>query len=629
MRKFTSIVLTLFLLCFIVPAMAIAGKGFMGGKGKVVADEPPEDTGGSTGGDEGPLNDKKSDAGKLYGDLFKILRQSGGGGDFKLVPIVDSNGAPVVDETTGFQEFISVETTIGGEPVLTVIDPGGENNYADYGWYAKLNADETYELDQSPYPALCVQPVANYERWGDISEKTGLTKNRLPLVITYDPTWGRSECEVGQLQEVTVDSAGVLTLTVNPWFIEPGGSWTDGINGTVTYANGVPWTDLIEEVHFGRLNLSRAPEAVLQAAFDEAISTINSPDTVGVELDAAGRLLLTKNVYDELLVDGNGEPQLIGTIQKAIDSPLENVALYLKLMKDGHLVTPATERMPIDRSLHGGIPLWKLLELEDGPADASLRPTIDIKKMEALGLGSLVDVSATDYYAYYQCTDANGGAVECLCWNPDPVQPELDGEWVMCEGVVDRQLAAAAACPEDETCFGPFYGITVPTGGAPDAGDLSYAASFLAAGADKTGDISVDMVVYLNSILGINKVVGYSKYDEHGEPTGDAVSYEDNPVYFDFDAVVGYDRAATFGARGGGYVTVLQGQSPTWTETDVEIIKAEYGLGISVFNNIGKGSGGFPNQQPAADNILGFCQEADDDLSVIEFVHTYQIPGLR
>ena len=619
----------LFVLCFIVPALAIAGKGFMGGKGKIVEGEPPEDTGGVQDGVEGPLNDKKSDSGKLYGDLYKILRQTGGAGDKKLVPHVDENGIPIMDEN-GFQGFVLEEDTIGGEPVLTVVDPGSENTYADYGWYAQevgLNADGTpiYEAAQSQYPALCAQPVANYERWGDISLKTGLTKNRLPLVITYDATWGRSECEVGELMDVTADPVtGDLIMTVNQWFVEPGGTWTDAVNGAVTYVNGVLWTDLIEEVHFGRLNLGRAPEAVLQAAFDEAINTINSPDTLRIEFDATGRLLLTKRVYDEILVDpATGAPQEIGEIQKAIDSPLENVALYLKLMRDGHLVTPAVERMPIDRSMHGGIPLWKLLELEDGPADASLRPTIDIEKMEAWGLGNLVDVEAEDYYCYYQCTDVNDEPTACLCWNSDTVQPELEGEWVMCEGVVDRQLATAATCPADETCFGPFYGITDFQGDTHDATDLHNAAGFLAAGADKTGNIGVDMVVYFNSILGINRVVGYSEYDENGEPTSNATSYEDNPVYFNFEKVSGYHRETTFGARAGGYVTVLQGGSPAWTETEVKIVEA------AKFNDIGRGDNGFPAGLPAADNIMGFCQEADDDLSVIEFIHTYQIPESR
>ncbi len=82
----------------------------------------------------------------------------------------------------------------------------------------------------------------------------------------------------------------------------------------------------------------------------------------------------------------------LDNVFKAIDSPLENLALYVKLMKDGHLVTPGDERVPIDRSEKGGIPLWKMLELSDGSSSA-LRPTIDIVNLEGFGLGSLVDVT--------------------------------------------------------------------------------------------------------------------------------------------------------------------------------------------------------------------------------------------
>ena len=154
---------------------------------------------------------------------------------------------------------------------------------------------------------------------------------------------------------------------------------------------------------FGRLNISRSPEAVLQSAFDEAINNINSPDTIAIEIDAAGRLLLTKNVYDRSCWSINELQEiarracLIGTVKKAIDSPLENVALYVKLMQDGHLVTPADERMPIDRSKNGGIPLWKMLELTDGPAAKALRPTIDIAKMNSFGAWSTGCASAVNY----------------------------------------------------------------------------------------------------------------------------------------------------------------------------------------------------------------------------------------
>lgn len=652
-----------FMLWLVFPALTM-GKGYMGGKGTVAVEEPAADAEDDDGGVpdtvEGPLNDKTSDAGKLFGDLYTILRQEGGGGDQKLVPKVDVNGEPVLN-TGGFQDLVVITTgIIGGEPVLTVIDPGETNKYSDYGYYA----DETFPGDddtpiyvvaQSPYPAQCVQPVASYERWGDISSKTGLKRNRLPLTISYDPTWGRSECEVGNLDgDVTVNAvSGELSIPVNQWFVEPcldedgldiNGAdckWEDPINGIVTYPDGVLWTDLIGEVHFGRLNLSRAPEAVLQAAFDEAINNINSPDTTEITIDASGRLLLTKNVYDEILVAGDtGAPLPLGTIEKAIDSPLENLALYVKLMKDGHLVTPGDERMPIDRSENGGMPLYKMLETTDGPGAKALRPTIDIGKMVLKGLDSLVDVSVEDYLTYYRCLDANGVEVACLLLDQDPVQPEYDEKLVGNPAVVSRELVTvfeSAGCPaqfDDNNpyvCEGPFTGIMTDDGGTADGADLNFAASLLSAAGDKTGDISVDMVVYLNSILGINKVLGYSAYTDDGTPAAGAINYEENPEYFNFSSLYNYNRGNTFGSRGeGGFVIVLEDQGGgSWYEESVAISSAEMG-GFTIFDNIGLDlATGVPNGIQATSNIRGFTQQADDDLGVISFIHTYQIPGLR
>ena len=144
------------------------------------------DEGGLPDTVEGPLNDRMADAGKLFGDLYKILRYEGGEASIHY-DIVDSNddGAP---EAIG-----TAHTAIGGEPELS----------EDFGWYAAevINPDETisYVLTQAPIPSLCVQPVADYARWGDISPQSGLDRNRLPLIMSYDATWWRTECEVGQL----------------------------------------------------------------------------------------------------------------------------------------------------------------------------------------------------------------------------------------------------------------------------------------------------------------------------------------------------------------------------------------------------------------------------------------------
>lgn len=75
---------------------------------------------------------------------------------------------------------------------------------------------------------------------------------------------------------------------------------------------------LTMEVELGRLNVGRAPTQVLDRRADEVITLLNS--VTEITLDPAGRLVLT--------VDG---------VAKTIDSPLENLAIYVALMTDGSI----------------------------------------------------------------------------------------------------------------------------------------------------------------------------------------------------------------------------------------------------------------------------------------------------
>jgi len=68
------------------------------------------------------------------------------------------------------------------------------------------------------------------------------------------------------------------------------------------------------EVDLGRGSLVRAPSNVMDSRLEEALSVINSADSIS--LDEAGRIVVT--------VDG---------VTKTIDSPLENLALYIDLME--------------------------------------------------------------------------------------------------------------------------------------------------------------------------------------------------------------------------------------------------------------------------------------------------------
>ena len=68
------------------------------------------------------------------------------------------------------------------------------------------------------------------------------------------------------------------------------------------------------EVDLGRSSLVRSPDAVIESRLDEALALIKSADSISQ--DTAGRIVVT--------VDGE---------EKTIDSPLENLALYIDLMQ--------------------------------------------------------------------------------------------------------------------------------------------------------------------------------------------------------------------------------------------------------------------------------------------------------
>lgn len=81
-------------------------------------------------------------------------------------------------------------------------------------------------------------------------------------------------------------------------------------------------TDLLQEVDFGRLSVTRGPVSVLESSYTEAIDTLNAAALV--TFDVAGRLAYAVDV------DGVLE-------YKAIDSPLQNAAMYWRLMTFGYL----------------------------------------------------------------------------------------------------------------------------------------------------------------------------------------------------------------------------------------------------------------------------------------------------
>lgn len=78
---------------------------------------------------------------------------------------------------------------------------------------------------------------------------------------------------------------------------------------------------LAQEVEIGRLNVGRSPSHVLDRRLDEVLGLLDG--ATAVETDESGRLVITT---DEGV--------------KTIDSPLENLAVYLALMSDGKISVP-------------------------------------------------------------------------------------------------------------------------------------------------------------------------------------------------------------------------------------------------------------------------------------------------
>ena len=269
----------------------------------------------------------------------------------------------------------------------------------------------------------------------------------------------------------------------------------------------------VETVDFGQLNLGRAPDAVLFHAFDEAINSINS--ATAFDLDPSGRVMM-----------------LISGKWKTIDAPAENLALYIKLMQEGHWIT--TDTSPIVR---GGPPEGMGPPEGDGPSSEP-RPVLSANAITLLG-----------QIGYSNLGDVNN---------------------------------------------------------VLSSHDLLLAASLLTGAADKTGTMTLDKVIYINSIFGINQL---------GTLPGEV----DGVTYFDFRGF-SYDKAGVYGTERGslecrpnlGYMWVLRPADDTgllWASDCLNILSEVHHL---------RGN--------ETVNVRAFTQAADDALQVLEYIHEYSVP---
>ena len=136
------------------------------------------------------------------------------------------------------------------------------------------------------------------------------------------------------------------------------------------------------EVEFGRLSVARSPTRVLDQSLAEALNKLiaadaSSTDSIAVVLDAAGRLAIATTTDP---VTG-----LPVTTVKAIDSPLENLALYKAI----------ANLTGTDRTITVAVPASK-----DGTTPATtltwtVPTTINIDLLKATVLAAAADKTGT------------------------------------------------------------------------------------------------------------------------------------------------------------------------------------------------------------------------------------------
>jgi hypothetical protein len=132
----------------------------------------------------------------------------------------------------------------------------------------------------------------------------------------------------GDLWVILRDEDGVPILTPEGW-VQP----LDADGELIPLdEEGQPIDEsLVQEVELGRLNVGRAPSSVLDRRAQEVITLLN--DATALSTDAAGRLVITTP-------DGTS----------TIDSPLENLAIYVALLTQGGI--PGVGDLPGDEFDH-------------------------------------------------------------------------------------------------------------------------------------------------------------------------------------------------------------------------------------------------------------------------------------
>lgn len=270
------------------------------------------------------------------------------------------------------------------------------------------------------------------------------------------------------------------------------------------------WGTQVMEADAGRFNLSRSPQDVLDAAYEEVLLTINQASWFG--LDPAGRLLLELPIIDEYGPTGD-------FTTKTIDSPRENLALYQRIMWDGCL------------------------------ADTDNIVLADETKALLIGgdLGHLI-----------------------------------------CDGTL------------------------------PDNDDFRRAASFLAGAGDKSGRVTLDLIVYLNDRLELNEIIWAANKKEI-----------EDIIYYDFQTF-SYDRCDEHAVTTADLLQPDPGDPPTMYHVATGVTLFDKRFVYSWPTEPCSAPGGPYSLSAAIDAdtpIINFVRAADDALVIIDYIHNYELPA--
>jgi len=321
---------------------------------------------------------------------------------------------------------------------------------------------------------------------------------------------------------------------------------------------------VVEVDYFGRLNGGRTKERNSRMHFNEVIASIKSAGIV--KQDETGRLKLG---FDCRPARNGGQ---VCTNWSTIDSPMENLALYTRLMKYGHLQTDPLEE---DVWAHGD-------------------PALGIQYHPALG-------------------------------------PE---DWRRFDRSV-WHLLPGGATDRVETCFSNGFNPACAESEALDSRDFIRAASFLVGAANKDGKITVDLVQYMNRILKIVKETETTLPNPETLPAliRDCGQDPNNQMPIDqceTKAATAYDpplpspadeRFVDFGTT-----RYLRNE---WREETLEILEPfssgqwQENTGVELMDWLELVNGPAPDE---IQGLAGFTSAATDGLRAIEFIHNYAIP---